>query len=268
MLIVTDGAVDLPDQLADSRDVRIVPGQVTLNDKPVLGADEFWALLRRGTYPSTSPPTMSELVDAYRDPDLVCAIHVSGELSATLAHAQEAAARSQSAVAIIDSRSLSVGSGLIVAAVHQAVHNPAGHESMIGFARSLPDRLHTFALIQDLEALRRSNRSGLLPAGHLARHNHPLLLALRGRVVPLGQSKNRASALKELLTHVRHSVGPRLGAWALGHGDTSDLDWVVDQLGRALGQAPSFVTRIDPTVGAHMGPESVVVGVLSDPITL
>ena len=30
---------------------------------------------------------------------------------------------------------------------------------------------------------------------------------------------------------------------------------------------PAFVTYLDPTVGVHLGPDSLVVGVLSDPIS-
>jgi DegV family protein with EDD domain len=268
MLIVTDGAVDLPDHLEHSSQLRVVAGQVWLNDKPVSGsADEFWALLRRGTYPSTTPPTVDELAEAYQRTDPVFAIHVSAELSSTMARAIEAAERAGPDVTLIDTRSLSVGAGLIAAAVHRILEDTPDQESIIEFARSLPDRLHTFALIQEVEALRRSDRSGLLPPGHLARH-HPLLLAVRGRVVSLGQPKNRAAALKDLVGHTQHSVGKQMGAWALGHGDAADRDALVEQLSRDLHGPPAFVARLDPTVGAHVGPDAVLVGAISGPIAL
>jgi DegV family protein with EDD domain len=268
VLIVTDGAVDLPERLENSSHVRVVPGQVWLNEEPVSGGpDEFWALLRRGIYPSTTPPTVNELTDAYRESDPTCAIHVSGELSSTLARAIEAAERAGSDVTVIDSRSLSVGAGLIVAAVHKVLELSSDHESIIDFARTLPDRLHTFALIEHVEALRRSDRSGLIPAGHLSRR-HLLLLAARGRVVPLEQPKNRAVALKQLVSHTRHSVGSHIGAWALGHGDAADRHALVEHLSRELQGPPAFVVRLDPTVGAHVGPDAILVGAISGPIDL
>lgn len=267
-MIVTDGAVDLPDGLEGSPLVRVVPGQVWLGDEPlIVEQDGFWALLRHGTYPSTTPPTVNALVEAYRHPDLVVAIHVSATLSATLERAQEAATRVGPAVEVLDTRSLSVGAGLVAAAVHHAAQNPANRGSIVDLARSLPDRLHTFALVQDIEALRRSNRVGLLPKGHLSR-SHPLLLAVRGRAVPLEQPRDRHAALKCLIAHLRHSAGPELGAWALGHADASDREALVEQLSRALGRPPSFVALIDPTVGVHVGPESLIVGAFSGPIDL
>lgn len=268
MLIVTDGAVDLPGRLDHSPQLRSVPGQVWLGEQLFTGTqDEFWALLRSGTYPRTTPPTVEALAEAYHHLDLVAAIHVSGELSDTVARAHEAASRAGSGLVIVDSRSLSVGTGLIAAAVHRALDDSSGTQFIADFAQSLPDRLHTFALIQDVESLRRSDRSGLLPKGHLA-HNHPLLLAIRGRVVPLEQQKNRVAAVKQLIAHVRHSAGSDIGAWALGHGDASDCDDVVEQLSRALGSPPAFLARLDPTVGTHLGPEALVVGVISSSVEL
>ncbi|MHB8328012.1 MAG: DegV family protein [Acidimicrobiales bacterium] len=267
-LVVTDGAVDLPAWLEDSPRVRVVPGEVWIGDEPFAGgSDEFWSLLRRGTYPSTTPPTVSALVDAYRHPDLVFGVHVSGDLSATVARGQVAMTRSGPGVILIDTRSISVGAGLVAAAVHRAITDLWRRESIIDFARTLPDRLHTYALVQDVEPLRRSDRDGLLPKGHLAR-NHPLLLAVRGRVVPLEQSKDRADGLKKLVARLRRNVWPEVGSWAVGHGDASDYDTLVDQLSRELGKPPAFLASLDPTVGAHLGPEAVVVGLISDLVDL
>lgn len=263
MLIVTDGAVDVPETLIGSAVLRRVPGEVWAGEAPFRGGvDEFWAQLRKGEYPSTTPPTVNALIQAYQHPDLVIALHVSGQLSATMLRAEEAAGRAGPGVVVIDTRSLSVGAGIVVAAVCRASVSLNAPESLIDFARSLPERLHTFAVVQQVESLRRSNRSGLLPTANLAR-NHPLVLAVRGRVVALAQPKQRRAAIGEVAKHVRRSAGPLLGAWALGHGDATDVDAVVDDLRKAIGQPPSFVSCLDPTVGAHLGPDAIVVGAIS-----
>jgi DegV family protein with EDD domain len=267
-ILVIDGAVDLPGRLEGSTRMRTVPGEVWIGDELFTGDPrEFWALVRSGRYPSTSPPTVSALAEAYRHPDLVYAIHVSAELSATVARAQVAATRSGPGVTIIDTRSLSVGAGLVAAAVHHAVSEGLDHVSNIDLALTLPDRLHTFALVQDVESLRRSDRDGLLPKGRLAR-NHPMLLSVRGRAVPLEQPKDRGDGLRKLVAHLRHSVRSEIGAWAIGHGDASDCDQIVDQLSTELGQPPSFLACLDPTVGVHVGPEAILVAAISDPVDL
>jgi DegV family protein with EDD domain len=268
VLIVTDGAVDVPETLMGSTLLRRVPGEVWSGEAPFTGdLGEFWAQLRKGNYPSTTPPTVSALAQAYHHPDLVIALHVSSELSVTMARAEEAAQRAGPGVVVIDTRSFSVGAGLIVSAVHRAAQSPNAPGSIIDFARSLPDRLHTFTLVQEVDALRRSDRTGLLPSSHLAR-NHPLVLAVRGRVVFLAQPKHRGAAVKEMARHLRQSAGTTLGAWALGHGDAADVDGIVGLLSAATGQSPRFYTSFDPTVGAHLGPDAVVVGAITGPIEL
>jgi len=263
VLIVTDGAVDLPAELTTSGLIRQVPGEIWGPDGPLrVDRDEFWSLLRRGEYPSTSPPTVSALMDAYQYGDLVVALHVSGQLSATMARANEAVERVGTGVSVIDTGSFSVGAGLIVAEVHRLACE-ASVPSIVDAAGTLPSRLHTFALIEDVEALRRSDRSGLLPSSHLAR-NHPLVIAVRGRVVPLAQPKQRAHAVAELSRHMRNRSGPSLAAWALGHGDAGDVETVIQGLSNYMGRPPSFVSYLDPTVGVHLGPDSLVVGVLSE----
>lgn len=266
MLIATDGAVDIPETLAGSPLVRSVPGEVWFGEAPFRGdADDFWAQLRKGNYPSTTPPTVSALAAAYQHPDLVIALHVSGRLSATVMRAHEAAQRAGPGVTVLDTRSLSVGAGLIVAAVHHAALSSEAPQSLVDFAHSLPERLHTFALVQAVESLRHSDRASLLPSSHLARH-HPLVLSVRGRVVPMAQSRHRAGAVDELVRHLQRSTDGALGAWALGHGDASDVDGIVDRLSTALKRAPSFYTPLDPTVGAHLGPDALVVGAITGPI--
>lgn len=268
MLIVIDGAIDVPEPVGAPTLLRRVSGEVWMGGQPFIGSRaEFWELLRRGNYPSTTPPTVSDLVQAYDHHDLVLALHVSGQLSATVGRAEVAAGRSGSGVVVVDTGSLSVGAGLIAAAVHRAATSPRTFESVTDFARSLPDRLHTFALIQDVESLRRSDRAGLLPKTHLL-HNRRMVLTVRGRVVPLGQPKHRAGAIEELVAHVRRSAGSELGAWALGHGDASDVDAIVDEAASTLRTPPAFVAELDPVVGAHLGPESIVIGTITGPVDL
>jgi fatty acid-binding protein DegV len=208
---------------------------------------------------------VSALEAAYDRSDLVIALHVSATLSSTVTRANEAAERLGSRVIVIDTRSLSVGAGLVVSAVHRSAFGPNRSLSPASFARSLPERLHTFAVVQDVESLRRSDRASLLPRSHLAR-SHPLVLAVRGRVVALAQPKQRRAAIDELVRHLTRSTDGELGAWAFGHGDATDEHEIIERISTALGMAPQFFTKIDPIVGAHLGPESLVVGAIKGPV--
>ncbi|MHB1487228.1 MAG: DegV family protein [Acidimicrobiales bacterium] len=266
MLIVVDGGVDLPLHLEDSPLIRRVSGDVWLGPDRFSGTrDEFWRLLREETALATTAPTVTDLADAYRHHSVVVGVHVSAELSATVARAHEAASRVGAGVNVVDTRSLSVGAGLIAARVHEAITDQGPGRSIAENAGALPSRLHTYALVQDPEFLRRSGRIGLLPRGSLGRRR-PLLLAVRGRVIALEQLKDRHDGVRRLGRHAKASWGPRSDTWALGHGDAPDVDRLVDQLSVSFGTAPSFVSTIGPVVGTHVGPEALVVAVLSGAI--
>jgi len=272
MLIVTDGAVDVPREILGSPQVCTVPAEVDIDGQPFTGTvEEFWLATRGGRRPATRPPTVAALAEVYRRSPEVIAVHVSGQLSATMARAEAAAAlasRPGATVAVVDSRSISVGAGLVIAALHDAASGQGAGCSpadLTALARELPGRLHTFALVQDVGWLRRSDRAGLLPNASLS-GNHPLVMAVRGRVVALGQSRQRPAAIRELVRHLRQVAtrpGPDIEAWALGHGDAPDIGPVAGQLAEAIGRAASFTTPIDPTVGAHLGPDALVVGAIS-----
>lgn len=265
MLIVIDGGVDIPEALERTSRVRQVPGRVWTPDGPLQGGrSALWPLLRTGQYPSTAPPTVNELADAYQHDGRVLAVHVSGQLSTTVARAREAAAQVGANVVVMDTRSLSVGAGLIVTALVQKIsEHPADLTgSSLPPLDRLGERLHTFALVQDVATLRHSDRASLLPRSRLV-HDHPLVLAIRGRVVPLGQPRDRRKALDELASHVRTTSSGPLRAWSLGHGEASDVSQVIDRLSHALGSTPQFVTVLGPNVGAHLGPDALVVGALS-----
>ncbi|MDA8396509.1 MAG: hypothetical protein M0Z29_01480 [Actinomycetota bacterium] len=86
----------------------------------------------------------------------------------------------------MDTRSLSVGAGLVVDELDIAILANSPGQMPVDRVLRLPERLHAFALVHEVESLRRSKHAGPLPSHHLAQ-NHPLVLAIRGRVLPLGQ---------------------------------------------------------------------------------
>ena len=92
--VVTDGAADLPFDLAARLKIEVVRGPVRLDGNHWEGdPSQFWGLLRRGErLPATDAPAVADLSASYKNDGPVMAVHVSGELSRTVAHASAAAA--------------------------------------------------------------------------------------------------------------------------------------------------------------------------------
>jgi len=264
MLIVTDTAVDLPAELETSTHIRIAGGMVRLDDQVFSGnTPAFWQAVRSGARPTTAPPSLATLTTAYTADQPVLAIHASAELSATVAHATDAARRFPGSVTVVDSRSIGPGAGLVVAAAHRAAQQGEPPAQVAALAAAAAAKLHTFALIDDPEWLSRSGRSGLSSDLHRS-HRHPLVLvlALRGRAVILDRAKHRNDAVRHLAAHAEAGRGHAGYEWALCHGDAADIGKATEQIVSALGQPPTFCRLLGPTVGAHVGPGAILVGVL------
>ena len=132
--IVTDSACDLPQSVADELGIEIVPLTIRIDgneyvDRRDLTVAEFWAKCAASpTLPETAAPAPGQFEQTYRRlagrrrHAVVVTISLSGALSATMQSA-ELAARSVAdviPVTVIDSRSVTLGLGAIVAVVRPA----------------------------------------------------------------------------------------------------------------------------------------------------
>jgi fatty acid-binding protein DegV len=108
MRIVTDTAADLPRSLVAAGRITVARGAVRFGGREWRGeAEQFWSEVGRSPdLPATEAPSAGELAAAYRGDDPVLAVHVSGELSRTLAHATEAAETATNSVRVIDNVTL------------------------------------------------------------------------------------------------------------------------------------------------------------------
>ena len=122
--IVTDSTSDIPSEVLQRLPVTVVPLKVEIKGKAYrdlidLTREEFLEHLRSGEMPKTSQPSVGEFQTVYSDLvergfDVV-SIHLSSKLSGTF-NAASTAARNVSVdrIALIDSGSVSIGTGLLV----------------------------------------------------------------------------------------------------------------------------------------------------------
>lgn len=261
MTVVVDGAVDLPPEALAWADVRTVPAHVLVGGEPFDGLPAaLWEALRGGRSVATTAPTVSELADAFGQGTPIVAVHVSGELSLTVVRAREAAERVPGPVTVVDSGSLSVGAGLAAVEARRIQATATSYEEAGHLLRELPGRVHTLAVVADPAWLVRSGRGGIVPGRVSTRH--PVILAVHGRPVVLEQPKDRRAVVRHLARRIHDHGLAAATDWALGHADAADVDAVAEVLAGTFGRPPAFVVPVDVTVGVHLGPDALVVGVL------
>ena len=164
--VVTDSAGDLTPSLAEERGVTIVPlsirfGSEEFVDGATLTADEFWSRCKSSdVLPETSAPSPGAFQEAFLGAagdgyDGVVCINLSGALSATYQAARTAAeaVSDQVPVRVIDSRSVTMGQGLMVLAAAESAAGGASLDEVEAVVKGQIERTQVFGAIDTLEHL-------------------------------------------------------------------------------------------------------------------
>ena len=262
--IVTDSACDLPQAVADELAIEIVPLTIRIDgneyvDRKDLTVEEFWSKCAASpTLPETAAPAPGQFEHTYRQlaadgAGSLVTISLSGALSATMQSA-ELAARSVAEVipvTVIDSRSVTLGLGAIVASCARLAADGATHDEVTAHAHDLAGRTHVWGALDTLDNLKKGGRIGgakALLASALA--IKPIIEVRDGKVEQGGKQRTRSKALAFLVEKVAAVDG--LDSLFVLQADCRDVDQFVDMLRPHVG-GEIVVGDIGPVVGSHAG---------------
>ena len=261
--IVTDSACDLPQELADELGIEIVPlkirfGEEEFVDRKELSTDDFW---RRSAASSVLPETAAPPPGAFEEvfrrlasegADGIVSINLSGALSATIQSAEIAAkAVGDIPVRVIDSRSITMGLGMMCVEAARTAVAGKGIEDVAGVAEDLSTRTKVYGALDTLDNLRKGGRIGGAQAffGSLLSIK-PIIEVSNGVVEAEAKQRTRAKALAYLVDKVKaESVVENL---AVMHADCPDVDQFVERL-RPYYDGEIIVGQIGPVIGTHGG---------------
>jgi DegV family protein with EDD domain len=262
--IVTDSACDLPQSVADELGIEIVPLTIRIDgteyvDRRDLTPAQFWAkCAASSTLPETAAPAPGQFETVYRQlaadgATSVVTVSLSGALSATMQSA-ELAARSVAdliPVTVIDSRSVTLGLGAIVASCARLAADGATHDEVVAHAHDHAARTHVWGALDTLDNLKKGGRIGgakALLASALA--IKPIIEVRDGKVEQGGKQRTRSKALAFLVEKVAAVDG--LDSLFVANADCRDVDEFVAML-RPHVDGEIVVGDIGPVVGSHAG---------------
>lgn len=273
--IVTDSACDLPQSLADELGIGIVPLTIRIDgkeyvDRQDLTPAEFWRLCAASKdLPETAAPAPGQFEQMYRQlaaegATSVVVINLSGALSATMQSA-ELAARSvadEIKVEVIDSHTVTMGLGVIVAECARRANDGATHQQVVDLATSLAATTHVYGALDTLDNLRKGGRIGgakALLASALA--IKPIIEVRNGKVEEAGKQRTRGKALAFVAGKLKNHRGVR--NLSVLQADCDDVDAFVAML-RPHFDGEIIVGDIGPVVGAHAGRGTIGIAFHSD----
>lgn len=275
--VVTDSTAYLPESVADSGQVAVVPLTVTVSGRDgregvdVSPADVAQALAERRVAVTTSRPAPAEFAAAYRrlldgGADGIVSVHLSSRLSGTYESALLAAGEFDGRVAVVDSATAGMAVGFVALAALDAARAGGDVETVRAAALAAAGRTHTLFYVDTLEFLRRGGRisaaSALLGTALSVK---PILHVVHGEVVLREKVRTSSRGLA------------RLAELAVAEAADSDVDIAVqhlsvpdkaealrDDLVRRLdGRVRRvFVSEIGAAIAAHTGPGVVGVALL------
>jgi DegV family protein with EDD domain len=275
--IVADSACDLPQSFLEEHEIQVVPlrvhfGRENYLDRVTIQPAEFYARFAVcSEYPKTSQPPSADFKQIY---DALAVHHagiVSIQVSSALSGTHQAAvlaARNLPGTTVlhVDSRSASLGTGLVVRVAAEAVRAGASAMNAAELARAASERVRLFVAVPTVEHLVRGGRVshgkgllartlGILPVITIGRD---------GRAKKAASAFGHAAAVRKMMACLFEAAGPGPGQlFGVVHADALEL---AEQVAAEIrGRYPSsdvMINEASPVLGAHAGPGALGVAVL------
>ncbi len=278
MKIVSDGGMDLPEDLAQECEIEIVPLTLSFGDEHYqtgqIGPDEFYTRLReKGEAPTTSLPSVGMLTSTYRqigqtDPDIL-SIHISSGLSGTFGVAQAAAKEcSDLNITVVDTKTLSGAQGFQVWAAARAVRQGKPLADILRRIQQVSDAAETLYTLDTLSYLQRGGRIGRVQALASSLLNIKPIITVdkeTGTYIAPGKARSLPKALSVIADMVRDKIGAGKRVWAFVlHGQAqAEAEQLADLLRKQVDCAYLQIGRVAPVLGVHTGP--AIIGVAYAP---
>jgi len=269
--IVVDSTADLPKDVREKLGIEMVPlkvhfGNETYLDSVTLASDEFFDKLAAAkVMPTTSQPSPVDFLDVYKklldEPDAaIISIHLSSALSGTYQSAVLAKSLlgdNGNGITVFDSKSASLGFGLLAMAAAEAAANGADVETCLSLIRRIQERTQLYFLVDTLEYLHRNGRIGKASAvfGSLLNIKPILSIDAEGIIYPVDKIRGSKKAMSRIVSLCEEKYGSEEVDVTFVHAKARPAaeEFAETMRGTLKVRNVSYY-ELGPVVGVHVGP--------------
>lgn len=277
-VIYTDSTTDLPQALADSLGLKIIPYSFRVGDTEYfnyldhreLASPDFYNFLRAGKSASTSLVTTHRYIETF-EPCLkegkdILYLCLSTGLSSSYGQSLLAAETLEAAyperkLIMVDSLCASMGQGLLAYYAAKEKEKGKSLDEVADFIRKLVPNLCHWFTVDDLNHLRRGGRvSGAAAFMGTMLGIKPILhVDDNGKLIPMAKVRGRAKSFEYLCERMAESIlPPEDQVLFISHGDAlEDAQKLAELLKSRCGKTHTVINDIGPVIGAHAGPGTI-----------
>jgi len=273
-IILTDSTTDLPDSVAKSLDLHVLPLKFHIDNKEYvnyldnreLDPTAFFNMVKAGAQPTTSQINPEEYV-AYLTPILekgqdVLILAFSSALSGTFNSARIATEDlkekfPERKILLLDTKAASLGEGLIVYLTAKAVKNDKLNiDEALDYATKLAPQVAHWFTVDDISHLVRGGRVSKV-AGFIATvaNIKPILhVSNEGKLISRHKAIGRKRAIKGLFDEMEKTAKPGKQTVFISHSNAlEDAEKLAAMVKEKFEVEELVINTLGPVIGAHTG---------------
>ena len=279
IIIITDSNCDLPVDYINQNNVHVIPFTFYLNNKDYIddfgksiGYKEFYNKIRMGGMPTTSQITAYTFEGEFRKFTSkgysIIYIGFSSGLSETYNNAvmaRKALLEEDSSIDItlIDSKSATVGQGLIVFYACEMLKQGKSKQEIVEWIENNKLKVNHWFTIDCLEHLKRGGRISTASAtiGTLLDVKLVLNVGNDGRLNIIKKVRGRKKSIRTLVEEFKaRVVNPEEQTIFISHGDCAEHTEYLKKLLMSEVKVKSVIINYSgPVIGAHTGPGMICI---------
>ena len=288
--IVSDGSLDLPNELVEEKRIKVVPfyvsfdGETYVKEKEELDVREFYQKMvdHPQVFPKTSMPSVQDYYDVFeplvKEGTAVICICITQKFSGSMQSATTAKDMileeyPDAKITVIDARVSTVLQGLFVLEACRLKDQGLEYDRIIESILKIRETGRIFFTIGSIDYLKHGGRIGKVAgiAGSALKIK-PLITLKEGEIFNSGITRNRKKSLEKVVDMLKEYLDevdakPGEYSFCIGFGyDRKEADEFKDMLKdlvrERLGIDEIGIYQIGATIGVHTGPYPIGVGII------
>ena len=283
-IIFTDSCCDLPINFVKENNIQVMSLRVNLKGEEIpddlgesINYKDFYSLIRNGEMPTTSQANVGEFQERFQkyvnDGYSIIYIGFSSALSGCVNSARLAMENikldnENADITIIDSKSASMGLGLLVYYASKMLKEGKGKEEIVNWIEENKLRVNHWFTVDDLNHLKRGGRvsSSVAIVGTMLSIKPIMHVDDEGRLTPVSKVKGRKKSIKVLQEKiVERIVNPEEQIIFISHGDClEEAEHLKELITSEIKVKDVIINNVGPVIGSHSGPGTMALFFIGD----